>query len=1741
MQWLGTMDGDNSRTIAQVATDNAGNVYSVGFFFGKYKPAPLHDENLTLTSAGSGDAFIVKQNPAGEFEWVYHFGDELMQALQSVSIDGNGNVVAAGYFEGTVDFDMGTGVTEYSSPESLLSGFTIKVSPSGNLIWAKSFMSSTGIGSIASVVADPVNNNIFIGGIVVGTIDSDPGAGGHETESVGGTDLWIVKLEPDGDFIDAVSAGGPGIEEVNSMDLDANRQLVVMGKFEGTANLNPSGSETFIALDGNDAFIVKLDNALGYVWGKQIRSVDDFYPGVVACDASNNIFFNGTLYGTSDFDPNGGVFNLSGNNGDFFVAKFKPDGSLDWAKAAGSNGYEPGKALAVDGSGNVFATGTYGNSFDINPDASITEIISAGRMYITKFSTTGELLWHHTIPSGDVADPLWINIDGNNNILIAGVYNEETDFSFNTCYDGKRAVFDNATPFIMKVNPTSDIACFGFLAQPASHVVACQEQTAQMLAPAGGTSHITYQWQHFNGVTWDNLIDQVGDAGMNGYEGTKTGHLLIKPTPGGDDGDFRVMVNGDNVSTIYSTIATLELRAVPAPPGVVATSGCGEGYHTLNAFSDQTGDFTWYIGHDDDGSFEVDEVVEDEHGSSLTRYFEENLIVAAALSNGGCESEMALVAISIDGCKQPPGLVWARQISPGLIEPVAMTIDSNNDVYIAGQFYSAADFDPGAATVTLTPNGGNDYFVAKYNPDGNLLWAKQTDLAIMDLEVGGGDDVYYVGHFEGTVDVNPDPLTNLPMSAFGGSRDIAIVELASDGTFQWAKQIAGLNTQSEIFGRAITDGPDGGIYITGNFTRNFDFNPDPAAGAVAALSSASTGGGDIFVAKYDENGNYVWAKRMGSTAFVEAGYDIKVDASGNVYTVGVFQTTVDFNPDPATPAVNNLTSAGATDAFIQKLDANGVYQWAHRIGGSAPDEAVTVDLDAAGNPVFAGTFNGQVNFNPNGTFNLSSNGEPTFVLKLAGDGTFVWAKKYGGLVKNVNVTPGDDVLLTGYAAGGDYDFDPGPGEYILHTAVDSDIYVSQLNPSGDFLWAYNTNASGLGYFSNEGSVVAIDGTGDIYVTGFFVNTADFDPTNCTYPMSTTGTGRELFIQKIRPGLASICFSLQPQDIAGCNGEETILMAQAVGTTNITYKWYYFDSMDNSYVSISSRPGFSGANTGTLNIDPTIVGGNGEYRVQVDGDFVPGNLNSDEAEITITEKPDAPTFTPVSFCSPGEKTLVVGGGGGGDYRWYEDPTGDPIDGAVDETFTTPFITTSTKYYVKIVNNGCGSNFTQVEATIDLTLTPPVVVGAVSCSTPASLTLTASGGSAGEYRWYQNDDDANGISGETNATFVTPGLSATETYYVSINDGTCESLRIPVEAQVGSKPSPVATNVERCGPGTVLLSATGGSAGEYRWYTQSTGGSPIIGENNNTYTTTSLAATTQFFVSINDGSCESSRSTVSAIVNTVPAGPTANGATICTNAAATLNATTSVSSAVIRWYADVTSTSPLHTGSPFNTPGLTASTTYHVSVSDAKCESPRTAVLVTVTNCANNAPPVIATATSSADIAGTATINLLPLISDPDNNLDMATLKIIVPPKSGASAIIDQNGQLIVNYSTTSFEGEDELTIEVCDIAGSCFQQVIRILVSGEVLVYNAVSPNGDGKNDVFHLANIEVIQGTRENKVTIFNRWGDVVFEMENYNNSTNVFIGNNNHGKELPTGTYYYRVEYRNGKTPETGYLSLKR
>jgi hypothetical protein len=316
---------------------------------------------------------------------------------------------------------------------------------------------------------------------------------------------------------------------------------------------------------------------------------------------------------------------------------------------------------------------------------------------------------------------------------------------------------------------------------------------------------------------------------------------------------------------------------------------------------------------------------------------------------------------------------------------------------------------------------------------------------------------------------------------------------------------AGFFPAQDDAGLSIVVDAAGNTYTTGFFSGTVDF--DPGAGTANLVSA---GGNDIYFAKHDASGNYVYAKKIGGTG-ADRGQGIVVDASGNVYLTGYFTGTVDFDPGAGTA---NLVSAGGTDIFFAKYDASGNYVYAKKIGGTVADQGLGLAIDGSGNVHVTGYFTGTVDFDPGaGTASLvSENGTADiFFAKYDASGNYVYAKRIGfrnddGGTK-IKVDGTGHVYLTGYFFG-TVDFDPGAGTEDLTSAGGSDVFFAKYDASGNYVYAKRFG----GNSTDVPNDMAVDGSGNVYLTGSFLNTADFDPGAGTKSLTSAG-GEDAFLAK----------------------------------------------------------------------------------------------------------------------------------------------------------------------------------------------------------------------------------------------------------------------------------------------------------------------------------------------------------------------------------------------------------------------------------------------------------------------------------------------------------------------------------------------------------------------------------------------------------------------------------------------------
>ena len=325
----------------------------------------------------------------------------------------------------------------------------------------------------------------------------------------------------------------------------------------------------------------------------------------------------------------------------------------------------------------------------------------------------------------------------------------------------------------------------------------------------------------------------------------------------------------------------------------------------------------------------------------------------------------------------------------------------------------------------------------------------------------------------------------------------AISATAQD--FGWAVNMGGPNLES-----ALSTAVDefGNIYMTGYFNATADFDPGPEVANLTTIGSA-----DAFVVKMSPEGRLLWARQIGGDQ-ADQGNEIRIDARGYVIVTGIFSDTVDFDPGPGQ---HNLTAAGDYDAFILKLDPDGNFYWVNQIGSTEYDTSSGLAVDAQGNIFVCGSYRGTVDFDPGSpVLELSSAGESdVYILKMDWKGTLIWARSIGGT--KVETADGLAISSDGfvYTMGvfrSTADMDPGAGTANLNTIGNyANLFVQKMDGAGNYVWAKQVGGS---YFQ-FGSDIEVNAAGNLFVTGTFAETADFDPG--PGDASLTAVGYDTFI------------------------------------------------------------------------------------------------------------------------------------------------------------------------------------------------------------------------------------------------------------------------------------------------------------------------------------------------------------------------------------------------------------------------------------------------------------------------------------------------------------------------------------------------------------------------------------------------------------------------------------------------------
>ncbi len=440
-----------------------------------------------------------------------------------------------------------------------------------------------------------------------------------------------------------------------------------------------------------------------------------------------------------------------------------------------------------------------------------------------------------------------------------------------------------------------------------------------------------------------------------------------------------------------------------------------------------------------------------------------------------------------------PAQVALAQFPAGIYGPQQVWgygLDTGTDgsVFVTGNYNATATF--GDDGPTLPEAGGPaDGFVVAYEADGTLRWSFGFGVEGNDSGFGaeampdGG--VIVCGQFSGTVDFDPSP-DSLTLTASGTSGGF-VAYYSAGGDLFWAFEVSsGLVRQAEV-------DVNGDVIVAGVFSGTVDFNPDSGEYVLT-----SRGKRDGFVAKYDDEGTFLWAYPISGLSDVEYPLALGSDPDANVYVGGFFGDSVNFEAKGSSTTLPG--GKGERDAFLSSYSHDGTLRYA--VGTRTITDGASADLwglgvDDLGNAYFAGSFGEAVDFEAGSgeTLATSVGALDGYLAKYDANGAFVWnsalqASDSIGLFqpRGLAVEGNGNAYLTGRFRGS-FDLDPDPvGEAVIESPS-SQLFLAAYMADGAHRWSFD-RARELGISSGYSPSVF----GDLLtLTGFFSGVLDFDP------------------------------------------------------------------------------------------------------------------------------------------------------------------------------------------------------------------------------------------------------------------------------------------------------------------------------------------------------------------------------------------------------------------------------------------------------------------------------------------------------------------------------------------------------------------------------------------------------------------------------------------------------------------------
>ncbi len=988
--WTRTFGSDDSfgDTGEEVTTDINGNVYATGTFRGANVNFNTTGEGADdiHSSNGGSDVFVTKYNQDGSYGWTRTFGgNATADVSKAITTDVFGNIYITGYYSGT---DVNFNTTGSGSPDLKtsyngfgLNAYILKYNADGSYGWTRT-ISTTSVSLGTGLRADS-NGNLYTAGYFNGfnTQFNTTGSGSSDIKSSSNEDVFLIKYNADGSYGWTRTVGGINGDYGTSVQVDELDNVYFTGYFHSAdVNFNSTGvgSSDIKGSNGNaDIFITKYNADGSYAFTRTIGGSGYDIPREVAFDNTSNYYVVGTLGSTDvNFNTTGSGtddFHSSIGATDVFIIKYNADNSYGWTRTIGGTSYDDAWSVVVDSEDSVYFTGAFaGENINFNTTGSGTDDLKTSitssyyDFFITKYSAAGVYVRTRTIGGTSNDRAYGAAIDTDDNLYIIGNF-IGLDVNFNTTTRGDadyKSSVGSSDVYIQKYT----LGDSGYCGVPEPTPTATPTVTPTLTpiptdTPWEGNCDY-YGAKTFGSATDDTAWDVYADADDNIYI---TGIFT------GADVDFNQSGEG---------------------PADLHSSNGGNDIFVTKYNADRS--YAWTItfgGIGDDGGYGAN--IDIFGNLYITGYFSDTVNFNNT-GSGSDDFKTSNGGVDVFITKLNSDLSYAWTYTFGTEERdvgLSVVTNSTGEVYLGGYFSFLGTNMPtefnttGAGSSDIkTANGSSDAFLTKYNVDGSYGWTNTFGSWDSDniwrVAIDSNDNIFISGIFYGDgINFNgtgsgADDIRD----SNSASSDIFLSKYNADDSYAWTRTVGG---EQADFGYGISIDASDSVYVTGNFySENIDFN---GQGGTPDIKSSS-GGRDIFITKYANNGDYLWTETFGNTGD-DFGWSA-VATTDAVYLSGHFQSaSINFNS-----AGEDLRfSHGGYDVFITKLDLSGNYISTKAIGGSGLDWAYGMDADSNGKVYLSGRFEGtDVAFNRNGLGDAdlkTSNGmRDAFVVEYS-DGT----------------------------------------------------------------------------------------------------------------------------------------------------------------------------------------------------------------------------------------------------------------------------------------------------------------------------------------------------------------------------------------------------------------------------------------------------------------------------------------------------------------------------------------------------------------------------------------------------------------------------------------------------------------------------------------------------------------------------------------------------------------------------------